>query len=70
MFVDQMNDYMGLAEELFLEEKGMNNRLALVLAVLILKTLKHKRQSNLSAISAAHRHLLHHLPAVSRVKLG
>lgn len=42
MFVDQMSDCKRLAKELFLEGKGLNNRLVLVLAIFIMKTLKHK----------------------------
>lgn len=61
MFVDQMSDCKRLAKELFLEGKGMNNRLVLVLAIFIMKTLKHKSQLNFSAILAAHHHLSHNL---------
>ena len=37
MFADRMNDCMGLSKEMFLEGKEMNNRLALVLTILVMK---------------------------------
>lgn len=46
MFADQMNDCMGLHKEMFLEGTEINNRLALVLTVLVMKHLKQKSQSN------------------------
>ena len=60
MFADQMNNCMGLTKELFLEGKGMNNRLALVLTVLTMRSLRRKSQSNLSALSAARHHFPPH----------
>ena len=56
MFADRMNDCMGLSKEMFLEGREMNNRLALLLTVLVMKHLKQKSQSS---PLAAHYYLPH-----------